>query len=324
MARVSVSVGGRVHFGFRNLSLARERLYGGLGVALSEPRITVEASPASKVRCEDPEASEYAERAVSILDVPGVELAVENRLPSHVGLGSGTQRALAVLTAVARAHDREPRIREHAPSLGRGGRSGVGCETFVRGGFVADAGHPAERFTTRPPPVGEWSVPKPIARHALPDSWRFLLVVPDIESGRSGTDENRTIGRVIERADPSIADDIARIVSQQLLPAAAEGDWQAFGGAVAAVSRLNGAWYADEQGGIYRPPLGDLVDSISASPTVAGAGQSSWGPTLYGLTDEDRAATARIAAREALSSVDIDGRVLVVAPRNEGARVESR
>jgi beta-ribofuranosylaminobenzene 5'-phosphate synthase len=324
MTRVRVTAGARLHFGFQNLSLARERLYGGLGVDLRKPRLVLEATPAPEVRCADSQASEYAERAAELLDVPGVEITVHERLPHHVGLGSGTQSALAVLAAVARAHDREPRIRERAPEFGRGGRSGVGVATFEDGGFVIDAGHPAERFTTRPPAEGEWAVPAPVARHALPESWRFVVVIPDIETGRSGERENRAIGRVVERADPAIADDIARLVAQRVLPAATVNDWTGFGSAIGELSRLNGAWYADEQGGVYRPPLGEIIDGLAASPAIAGAGQSSWGPAIYGLTDSESADAARTAARNALSSAGVDGEVMVCAPQNEGARIEMR
>ncbi|HET7323626.1 MAG TPA: beta-ribofuranosylaminobenzene 5'-phosphate synthase family protein [Halococcus sp.] len=320
--RVRVTAGARLHFGFQNLSLARERLYGGLGVALAEPRVVIEAKPAGEVRCADSQVRTYTERAVTLLDVSGAEIEIHERLPNHVGLGSGTQLALSVLAAVARAHDREPQVRAHAPALGRGGRSGVGCATFEHGGFVIDAGHPAKRFTTTPPPAGDWSVPKPVARHTLPESWRFVVVIPDIDTGRSGERETESIGRVVEHADPAIADDIARLVSQRLLPAAAEHDWKAFGSAIGELSRLNGAWYADEQGGIYRPPLGELIDALGTSSVVAGAGQSSWGPAVYGLTDSESAEEAQTAAHEALSSVGVDGEVMVCAPRNEGARIE--
>jgi beta-ribofuranosylaminobenzene 5'-phosphate synthase len=322
MTRVQVTAGGRIHFGFGNLSLARERLYGGLGISLRKPRLRIEAAPADELRCADPDAGEYAARALDLLDLAGIDLTVHEHLPAHVGLGSGTRLALATLAVVARAHDREPRVRERAPQLGRGGRSGVGCATFESGGFVIDAGHPAERFTTQPPTAGEWDVPEPVAHHALADSWRFVVVIPDIAPGRSNDHEDRSIERVVEHADPAVADDIARIVAQRLLPAVAEDDWHAFGDAIAAVSRLNGAWYADEQGGVYRPPLGELIDVLERSPAVAGAGQSSWGPAVYGLTDDERADTARAAAREALSAVDVDGDVTMCAPDNAGARIE--
>ena len=323
MARIRVTAGARVHFGFQNLSLAHQRLYGGVGVALREPRVVVEATPASDVHCEDSQAAEYAERAVSLLDVAGAAIEVHERLPRHVGLGSGTQLALAVLAAIAHVHGRRPQVRERAPALGRGGRSGVGVATFEQGGFVLDAGHLAKRFTTAPPAEGEWTVPERVARHTLPTDWRFVVVVPEMEPGRSGEREERTIGRVVERADPAIADEVARLLAQRLLPAAATGAWNVFGSAIAEVSRLNGAWYADEQGGMYRPPLGELIERLVDSPAIAGAGQSSWGPAVYGLTDRDRADEALASARKALAAVDIEGEISVCAPRNEGARIES-
>ncbi|MFC4447725.1 beta-ribofuranosylaminobenzene 5'-phosphate synthase family protein [Halorussus aquaticus] len=320
MARVSA--GARLHFGFQNLALAHERLYGSLGVALDSPRVVVTADPAETVRCDHETARGHARRAVELLDVPGADVTVERTLPRHVGLGSGTQLALAVLAAVARAYDRDPRVRQRAPKLGRGGRSGVGVATFESGGFVFDAGHPTERFTTDRPPRGEWSVPEVVARHEVPDDWRFVVVLPDADPGRSGDDEDASMRSVVERADPAIGDEIAGVVTRRVLPAVAAGDAEAFGAAVAEVGRLNGAWYADEQGGVYRPPVGELVSELGDSAAVAGAGQSSWGPAVYAVTRERSAAAARDAAREALSAVGVGGEVSVAEPRNRGVRIE--
>ena len=305
-----VSVGGRVHAGFQNLSLAHRRLYGGVGVALAEPRLELCAERADAVDCDDPAAEPYVRRVVDHLDVPGARVRVEESLPRHAGLGSGTQLALASLVAVAGAYDRSVDPRECAPALGRGGRSGVGVAAFERGGFVVDGGHPTELF----PPV--------VARHDLPESWRFVLAVPETTPGRSGDEEDESMRSVVERADPGIAEDIARLVTQQLLPAAATGDRAAFGDAVGRLGRLNGAWYADEQGGVYRPPAGDIIDRLSDHPAVAGAGQSSWGPTVYALTDADYAEDVADAAGEALAAVDCAGEVVVTEPRNDGAVVE--
>jgi beta-ribofuranosylaminobenzene 5'-phosphate synthase len=315
---VRVTAGARLHFGFCNLSLSHERLYGGLGVGLDDPRVSVVATPDDRVTCSHPDASEYASRAVDLLDVPGASVSVERSLPRHAGLGSGTQLALATLTAVARAHDREPRPRERAPILGRGGRSGVGVATYEDGGFVVDAGHPTARFTTDRPADGEWEVPAVSVRHRIPDDWRFLVVVPDVDPGRNGSEEDRSMRNAIERADPDLSDRIAGVVTRRVLPAVADGSVRRFGAAVAEVGRLNGAWYADEQGGVYRPPVGDIVARLDDSPAVYGAGQSSWGPTVYGVTDADHAEAAADAGRSALAATSIGGTVAVVAGRNRG------
>lgn len=319
---VRASVGGRLHFGFQNLSLAHERLYGSLGVALDSPRVVAEADPAETIRCDHAQARAHAERAVELLGVPGADVTVVEALPRHVGLGSGTQLALAVLAAVAAAHGEPPQVRERAPKMGRGGRSGVGVATFERGGFVLDTGHPTERFTADRPPRGEWSVPDVAARHAIPDDWRFVVALPDSGPGRSGDDEDESMRSVVERADPAIADDIAAVVTRRVLPAVAAGDRETFGAGVAEIGRLNGAWYADEQGGVYRPPVGDVVAELGGSPAISGAGQSSWGPAVYGVTGEEQADEAREAAHDALAAAGVGGDVLVAEPRNRGARIE--
>ncbi len=320
---VRVETAGRLHFGFRNLSLAHERLYGSLGLALDEPRLIVECGRAQGIEADHPDAERYAREAVELLGVPGARVEVREELPRHIGLGSGTQFALAVLAGIARAHDFELRVRERAPHLGRGGRSGVGIAAFERGGFVLDAGHPTTRFTAERPATGEWTVPPVIARHPVPDEWRFLLVIPEADPGRSGDDEDASMRRVVERASPSIADEIAAICTRRVLPAVVTDDLPTFGDAVAEIGRLNGAWYSDAQGGVYRPPVGEIVRTLDGSLAVEGAGQSSWGPVVYGLTDRGRADEARDAGEEALTAAGIDGEVRVVAGRNAGATVGS-
>ncbi len=317
--RVRVDVGSRLHIGFQNLSLAHERLYGGVGVALESPRVVLEAEPADRVVCDDTLIERYASRSCELLGVDGVAIDALETLPRHVGLGSGTQTALATLSAVGRAHGRPPDVRELAPSLNRGGRSGVGVGTFETGGLVVDAGHPTERFTTAPPAPGEWSVPAVIARHELPPTWRFPVVIPEATNGRSGEGEDDSMRSVVETADPSVADRLTTLLTRQLLPAAAEGRLDVFGDAIGEFGRLNGVWYTDEQGGVYRPPAGRLIDELSESPAIRGVGQSSWGPAVYGVTDADQADAARADAEAALSSAGIGGSVRVLAPRNDGA-----
>ncbi|WP_435062537.1 beta-ribofuranosylaminobenzene 5'-phosphate synthase family protein [Halobaculum sp. EA56] len=320
---VTVESGARLHFGFGNLSLAHERLYGAVGAAVDEPRVRLTVAPAEGVESAHDAVRGYAERACDLLGVDGARVTVHEELPRHMGLGSGTQLALSTLAGVARAHGLDPAVRERAPALGRGGRSGVGVAAFERGGFVLDAGHPTGRFTTDRPADGDWRVPAVAARHRVPDGWRFLLVVPEADPGRSGDDEDASIRSAVEDADPAVADRVAGVIQRRLLPAVAEGSAERFGEAAAEVGRLNGAWFADEQGGVYRPPVGDVVAELSESPAVFGAGQSSWGPTVYGVTDADRAGAAREAGQRALDAAGVDGDVRVVGPRNRGAEVRT-
>ena len=317
-----VAVGGRLHFGFGNLSLAHERLYGSLGVALDEPQLAVDIERADDIVA-PPTCESLVETVCKQLGVAGASVAVDQSLPAHVGLGSGTQLALAIAAGVGAAYDQPVDVRKVAPQLGRGGRSGIGVGTFEQGGFVLDGGHPTTRFTTDRPVDGSWSVPPVAARHRIPDDWRFLVVLPDAEPGQSGQTEDESIRGVIERADAGPADRIAGLIVRDVLPAIAAGNADRFGSAVAKIGRLNGTWYADEQGGVYRPPVGEIVETLAAEPAVYGAGQSSWGPAVYGVTDASNAAAARQAGVDALESTGLDGQVILSEGRNQGAVIKS-
>jgi beta-ribofuranosylaminobenzene 5'-phosphate synthase len=161
------------------------------------------------------------------------------------------------------------------------------------------------------------------ARHELPADWRFVVAVPDAAAGRSGDREDESMRSVVERADPGIADETSGVLLRRILPAAAAADRATFGAGVATLGRLNGAWYADEQGGVYRPPAGRVVERLRDCPAVTGAGQSSWGPAVYALTDETGVDAATAAAREALATAGTDGDVFVAAPRNHGLVIDS-
>ncbi len=317
-----VSVGGRLHFGFGNLSLANERLYGSLGVALEAPRLSVTVERADSVTAPS-ECNSLTETVCEQLALPGATVTVDQSLPAHVGLGSGTQLALAITAGIAAAYERPVDVRNIAPQLGRGGRSGIGVATFEDGGFVLDGGHPTTRFTTDRPVDGTWSVPPVTARHRIPADWRFLVVLPEADAGHSGQTEDDSIRGVIERADSRPADRIAGLIVRDVLPAIATANADRFGSAVAEIGRLNGTWYADEQGGVYRPPVGEIVETLAAEPAVYGAGQSSWGPAVYGITDTNNAAAAREAGLAALEQAGLDGEVVLSEGRNEGAIVTS-
>lgn len=320
---VTVSTGSRLHFGFINLSLTLDRLYGGIGAAIDTPETSVTVEPATQLSCSHSMLETYAKHAIRHLDLPGANITLNSAPPRHAGLGSGTQLALAIYTALARSHDIEPNTRTAAPALDRGGRSGVGVATFDAGGFIIDAGHSVDRFTIDRPARGNWTVPAVITRKPIPDDWRFVLVLPDAKHGPSGPVEDSQLRSVIETADAGITNQISVLLTTKLLPAIANEDRKEFGRAITEIGRLNGIWYADEQGGIYRPPIGSIIDELSDQPLFDGIGQSSWGPTVYGLTDSDRAESAESAAKRALQAINIDGQVMIATPRNTGAEVKS-
>lgn len=317
---VTVETGARLHFGFLNLSPERDRIYGSLGAGVDRPVVRVCVEQAEGIDCTHEEVAGFAEDAVSELDVPGAAIEVEESPPRHAGFGSGTQLALATLAGIARVYDREIDVRAAAPKLGRGGRSGIGVATFEGGGFVFDAGHERPADVSGTPPR-HWRVPPVVLRRRLPASWRFVAVLPDVPSRVHGSTEARSMEQVIEAANPAIADRIGATVAGELLPALACADVERFGQALTRIDQLNGRWFRTAQSDAHHPAVGPVVDELSAAQAVAGVGQSSWGPTIYGVTTASQADEATRAGQRGLDRTGTDGEVMVLRPRNEGAAI---
>ena len=81
-----------------------------------------------------------------------------------------------------------------------------------------------------------------------------------------------------------------------LLPAVADGDLARFGPALTEIQSITGRWFAPAQGGTFTPgPTEELVRRM-AEWGASGVGQSSWGPTVYGIVEGEDAGV-RLADR---------------------------
>jgi beta-RFAP synthase len=273
----------RLHFGVLDLRGSLGRRFGGLGAAIPNPSLLLEAMPAPDVTAEGPDAAravEYARRFLAHYDlVGGVQLHVRRAIPSHVGLGSGTQLGLAVGRALAELHDLRVSPEELALAVGRGRRSAIGTWAFVLGGFILEGGR-------RP---GTEGLAPLLTRLAMPDSWRYVVALPPGPPGLSGEAEVAAFERLPPPPDADTAR-VAHLVLMQLLPALVDADLPAFGAALSEVQRITGGWFAPAQGTAFGPGLGGALVEHMTRWGVAGVGQSSWGPAIYGIVDGDVAA----------------------------------
>src|SRR5262245_2402938 len=78
-----------------------------------------------------------------------------------------------------------------------------------------------------------------------------------------------------------------------MVPALRAGDCPRVGEAMHQYNRLAGEPFAPAQGGPYACPLTAEIVAFLRANGIAGVGQSSWGPTVFAIVeDESRAAHA--------------------------------
>ena len=110
--------------------------------------------------------------------------------------------------------------------------------------------------------------------------------------------------------------------ARQVFPhlAALEADFDTCGESLFEFGRLVGEYFAPAQGGTYSTPqIRNLVQHLRCQG-VRGVGQSSWGPAVFALVENERRALS-LAARIQEQLGIAPGDVVVAKPQNRGAEV---
>ena len=113
-------------------------------------------------------------------------------------------------------------------------------------------------------------------------------------------------------------------VAAELMPALVERDLEAFGRALTAIDSRTGSYFAKVQGGLYSHAATEDLIALMLSEGAAGAGQSSWGPAVYGVVREPSARRLQERARDFLAARALGEAVFVCHGRNTPAQVEVR
>jgi len=229
---IRITTPSRLHLTLIDMNASIGRVDGGVGITLDEPGICITAEPEATVTVTgDDQLAERMMRAVKkVHPDAGLRIHIEDSYPPHVGLGSGTQAALAAGMATSELYDLQLDAVEIGKKVGRGGTSGIGIAAFEKGGFILDGGH---RFTDKmafSPSSASSADPAPIlARHEFPD-WEIVLAIPNVKGASSRQEVD-----IFEKICPIPLGEVqalSHIILMKMLPAVVESDFEAFSNAV--------------------------------------------------------------------------------------------
>jgi beta-ribofuranosylaminobenzene 5'-phosphate synthase len=223
--------------------------------------------------------------------------------------------AVSITTALAQVFGIKFDLHDLSRRIGRGARSSIGICSFEHGGLIIDSGKKKLKS-------GEIDKepPKAIFRYDFPEEWKFVIVIPQEKQGLSGEQEKMAIGFI--HPSKEISKEICRLVMIKLLPSLVENDINGFGDALSRIDRKTGLFFKPVQGGIYSEKLSyKLIDKLLVSGAY-GAGQSSWGPAVYGLSRKEEAERLAGCMQDYLNRHHIKGSVIISSGRNTGAEVE--
>ena len=307
---VSVFAPARLHMGFIDLGGTLGRQFGSIGVGVNEIATRLNISGADELDATGPSSERAAKYARIIAEKLGLDcrlsIRIHEAIPAHIGLGSGTQLALAVGMGIARFHGLDLGVRDIAKLIERGGRSGIGIAVFEQGGLVVDGGRGADTDT---PPL--------LSRMEIPPAWRFILVFDRRGQGLHGKQEVDAF-KTLPPFPVAETARLCHLLMMQALPALAEGDINGFGSVITELQNAVGDHFAPAQGGRFTSPEVGLALVWLQQQGAVGLGQTSWGPTGFCMVENpEHALLLSSQVGQLFDGLDF----LVATARNQGAEI---
>ena len=311
---LKITTPSRLHLTLIDMNASIGRVDGSIGITLDAPVIKIECKKYDIVEITG--RSEHIDRMVKSVnallpDGEGIQIRVEEDYPSHIGLGSGTQAALASGMAVNELYGLGLDVHEIAVKMGRGGASGIGVAAFERGGFILDGGHKFSEKKAFLPSAASKLPPAPVLlRSDFPD-WDILLAIP----GQKGASQKNEVNIFQEKCPIPLheIESLSHLILMQLLPSLFEKDIVTFGRSINAIQELGFKKREVE----LQPVSRDLMHVLRDSGAY-GAGMSSFGPTVYAF-GEDMKNLEKIAS----DILGGKGKVFRTKARNKGATIRT-
>ncbi|OYP35519.1 hypothetical protein [Rhodopirellula sp. MGV] len=311
---IRIKTGARLHFGLLDCLPP----FGGLGVMIDAPATTIQLTQSDQTTI-DPRISSIGfeartraimARAAKHFGLPRpipVNVSLLEYPPTHSGFGSGTQYSLAFAESYCRLISSNPIDKETLviDIAARARRSAVGAHGYFVGGLIFETNQESSEQTA------DNRLNAIAGRVETPPDWCVLLIRPNQTPPPVAGDKEQTQFDKLDR-DPKRTERLKQIAIKEVMPAAERGDFESFANSIESYNYESGLLFEAVQGGPYNgEAVATIVDRLKHQGT-SGAGQSSWGPTVFAWC-ENRERADRL--RESFSPNDFTTLVSSINPQ---------
>lgn len=318
MNMIKVVSPSRLHLTLIDLNAELGRVNGGAGITLESPGMELLAAEADNVEIVGDSllAGKMRKAADALLPAgKGIKLQINDSLPDHVGLGSGTQAALSAAAAINKIYGLGKSVRELAIAVGRGGTSGIGVAAFENGGIILDGGHKFKDKCAFSPSAASHVPPGPVLfRRDFPD-WPIVLAIPNTKGAHDAEEVN-----IFKKYCPiplAEVQEICHVILMQMLPALMEEDLESFG---KAINHFQLVGFKRREVELQLRPVLDIMEYMRDNG-ASGSGISSFGPVVYGIVGSSGEGKRLLKEAQRMLDESLGGKTLLTKAKNRGADI---
>jgi len=265
----------RIHLGFLELDQTLPRFFGSVGLTVSNFCFEVHISKSKNLSIVT-EHKHLKKKTLEIFlkfkkkyNVNFCKINIKKIIPSHVGLGSGTQFSLTIGYLISKFNNLNVSIDEIALFLNRGNRSGIGLQSFKQGGFTIDIGKKK----------GTNNIPLKLMNIKWPQDWKIILLFDLKGENIFGENEINKFKEVNKRYRSKFNYNYSTLFLK-ILPGIMEKDFKSFAEGIQLIqSNMSKIFYKNSKK--FSSENINYIFDYLRNKKITGFGQSSWGPTGF-------------------------------------------
>ncbi|WP_277989254.1 beta-ribofuranosylaminobenzene 5'-phosphate synthase family protein [Pseudomonas protegens] len=292
---IRISAPARLHVNLFDMSNGGYRQNGGIGLCINKLDTVMEFKPKQDFQIIDSRDIGYTEDEKKALIDFFHRLYIAHGFsqkfsinflsgpPPHSGFGTGTATKLACSEAASIINNSMLDQAQLISASGRGGTSGVGINTYFRGGLSIDFGVKATGVPLGPSSARQTPQARPVQLFhvGLPEDWQFGVIISPGEHTISGQEEIDFFNKTCPIDLPSVQESIYHAISGTAC-AAIEADYQTF------CSSINAAQQSKWKKAEWMAQSNSIL-TLKNQIMDAGAGcvgLSSLGPAVYFMSSD--------------------------------------
>ena len=306
---ISIITPARLHFGFLELNNNTDS-FGGIGLSVDKFNTKIEVKKKSSLKYRGKnlnKASFFLKTFCRKMKIkPNFFLNIKKSTPEHIGLGSGTQLALSIGTAILKLENKNAEPEKIVKILNRSIRSRVGLMSFKHGGFLIDLRIRRKIHTD-------------IGKVYFPEDWKIILI-KDKTKGLYGKSEIKAFKKASSFKANKI--EMSDLVLLKILPSLVECNFTEFSKAITKLQTAMGKYFNLIQGGPYTSIQVSRTLNFLKKENVQGFGQTSWGPSGFAFfPDIKKAENMKIKLKKRFSSCK-NLEFIICSGKNSGADIQ--